>query len=107
MNLHQRFSSFDIKIAAYALDLIATIVVTLHVLVIHAKLEVVDDSNEGQVVLNGRESIEQVLLIISAALYIISFLMFIYVEFRDKHESNQRLSRIERTAMKNEILLAK
>lgn len=89
------WTPFNITIVAYSLDIIATIILTIHVLLIHEKLQVSSDGNSVEIVLNDREHIERALIITAVALYLISFVMFLWALFKSKQENEVRLSQLE------------
>jgi hypothetical protein len=82
---------FYIRVIAVSLEIIATILLTTHVLFIHNKLRVRD-----QVVLSGNEKRERVFIIVTLVFYIIGFLLAIVAEIADRHVTNARISALEK-----------
>lgn len=66
-----------LQIIGLSIDVVASIILTLHVILIHSKLQV-SNTGQGLVVLNDRESIEAILLYISVGLFVISFFFLIW-----------------------------
>lgn len=89
------WTPFNITVVAYSIDIIATIILTIHVLVIHDKLQVSSDGNSVEIVLNDREHIERALIITAVIFYLVSFVMFLWALFKNKQENEERLIHLE------------
>ena len=89
------WTPFNITVVAYSIDIIATIILTVHVLVIHDKLQVSSDGNSVEIVLNDREHIERALIITAVVFYLVSFVMFLWALFKSKQESEERFIHLE------------
>jgi len=64
----------NLRLTGLILDTIASVIVALHVIILHAKLTV-DKKGDALVVLNDREGVERVILIIAVVIIFLSFLL--------------------------------
>ena len=87
-------SASSLRITALTVDVVATIILTLHVIIIHSKISV-SDSGGTDVAVNGREGIERVMLIIAAIMYLISFILFLWAEIRTSHKDTNKFKKLE------------
>jgi hypothetical protein len=94
--LHGWGLSTGLTLTALVIDTIATIIITLHVIVLHGKLTVNEDNNQATVVLNDREGAERILLILAVALYLVSFIMLIVAQVLSHSQFRKQIYILER-----------
>ncbi len=82
-----RFDSNMIRLTGLCINTIASIVMTVHVIVLHEKLQV-SRTGETIVVLNDREHAERIMMYVVVGLYMISFVLYIWSAFLE--QSNRR-----------------
>ncbi len=85
----------QIQLVGLSIDITATIILTLHVILIHRKLRADVDGN-SIVILSGREAIEEALLYVSVSMYFIGFMLFVWANFKGRNEDAKRRFLLEK-----------
>ena len=66
-------SAFALFVAGSTINILASSVLTLHVLFLHAKLQEGEEGEDGKVVLNNREPVEQWFIIGAVLLFLLAY----------------------------------
>jgi hypothetical protein len=88
-------SPSNLRMLAIFIDFLATLIIMIHVLFIHSKFQIDTATGEHIVVLNDREDIERVFLIIAISMAFITFIILVIAEVKDNNLSNNRLEKLE------------
>lgn len=107
VNSRKKLNSHQLKLMAAILNASAWIITVVHVLLIHSKLQVVDEGAKGEVVLNNREHIERALIILAMILFLISFALAIYAENISKQEMDARFHILSKYVKKDLVNMDK
>lgn len=82
-----QWDSATIRLLGLSINTSASIIMTLHVLLLHEKLQV-NKNGETIVVLNDRETVERTMMYICVGLYFVSFFLYLWSSFLE--QSNRR-----------------
>ncbi len=89
-------STSNMRIFALSIDFVASVILTIHVLFIHQKFQIDNENGEHIVILNDREDVERVFLIIAVFIYLFSFVILLWAEIKDKNMVDHRWDRLEK-----------
>lgn len=82
-----RWDSTTIRLLGLSINTSASIIMTIHVLLIHEKLQIDKDGN-SIVVFNDREGTEKAMMYVCVGLYFLSFFLYLWSAFLE--QSNRR-----------------
>lgn len=82
-----RWDSTTIRLLGLSINTSASIIMTIHVLLIHEKLQINKDGN-SIVVFNDREGAEKAMMYVCVGLYFLSFFLYLWSAFLE--QSNRR-----------------
>jgi hypothetical protein len=82
-----RWDSTTISLVGLTVNTAASIIMTLHVLLLHEKLQANKDG-EAIIVFNDRESVEKSMMYVAVGLYFLSFFLFLWSAFLE--QANRR-----------------
>jgi hypothetical protein len=94
-------SDSQVRVFALILDIVATIILTLHVIIIHGKLRVEHghgdtDDPQSEVVVNDSEDVERGFLIGAIVIYLFTFMLFIWAEIQSRNQVVRRWAMLEK-----------
>jgi len=93
-----RVTAFGLRMFAVILDLIASVILTLHVLFIHDKFrEKPNPNSDTVIVIDEKADIERGFLIGAVVIYIISFGCIVWAEQVQNSKLENRLRKLEHT----------
>lgn len=87
----------NIRVLSMVLGIIATVILTVHVIILHNKIQPDQQStNDTKVLATQNESIEQGFLVASLVIYIVVFLLNLWASIIERDEADKRTYRLEK-----------
>lgn len=84
-----------IRLLGLSINTSASIIMTVHVLLLHEKLQVNKDG-ESIIVFNDREGAEKIMMYVSVALYFLSFFLFLWSAFMEQTHRRKEFYLLEK-----------